>query len=162
MTLAGKHCLRELHGCPKDLRDDPTFVQDTLRKASEASRATILQVVAHRFEPQGVTALGLLSESHISIHTWPENSYAAADIFTCGENCDPEKACEYLREAFECARYSMTTVARGMSSGLAAVDGNTITPHSFRGVRSGATPESATPKVKDVSCPEANYAQTSG
>ena len=50
--------------------------------------------IHHRFEPQGVTGLALLAESHISIHTWPESGYAAVDVFTCGDHTMPENACQ--------------------------------------------------------------------
>jgi S-adenosylmethionine decarboxylase len=69
--------------------------------------------VSHKFHPQGVTALGLLSESHISIHTWPEHGYAAADVFTCGDRANPQRACNYLLKAFEATRHSLTKLVRG-------------------------------------------------
>ncbi|MEJ2040621.1 MAG: adenosylmethionine decarboxylase, partial [Desulfosarcinaceae bacterium] len=63
--------------------------------------------------PQGVTALGLLAESHISIHTWPETGYAAADVFTCGIHCDPKRAGIYLSEALQSKRHTFTILQRG-------------------------------------------------
>ena len=56
-------------------------------------------MISNKFEPQGVTAIALLAESHISIHTWPESRYSAVDIFTCGKQMSPELASEYLIEA---------------------------------------------------------------
>ena len=44
---------------------------------------TILQKVGHPFEPIGYTLFYLLSESHISVHTFPECNYIAFDIYTC-------------------------------------------------------------------------------
>ena len=159
MALVGKHCLLELDGCSVSLLDDHDFIQRALREASEVSGATVLQVVTHHFEPQGVTALGLLSESHISLHTWPENGYAAADIFTCGDKCDPEKACEYLASAFEAREHSLLVLPRGSATGVPSI--NLSRPSSPR--ETGVTePQSGASKVKDVSCPEAKYAQTSG
>ena len=55
----------------------------------------------HQFEPYGVSAIYLLSESHLSVHTWPEYSYMALDIFTCGDDGPALKAFELLVEAFQ-------------------------------------------------------------
>jgi S-adenosylmethionine decarboxylase proenzyme len=45
--------------------------------------------------PQGVSAVSVLTESHMSVHTWPELGYAAFDIFTCGPT-QPMDAVAYL------------------------------------------------------------------
>ena len=58
---------------------------DLLENAAAASGATVCQTIFKKFDPQGVTVLCLLSESHISIHTWPEEGRAAVDVYTCGE-----------------------------------------------------------------------------
>ena len=64
-------------------------------------RDRLINISCHKFEPQGVTALAMLAESHLSIHTWPEKGIAKCDIFTCRDECLPEKAIEYLGEAFK-------------------------------------------------------------
>lgn len=110
---AGIHCILELYGCPSGLLNDEMFVRDTLEQATEKSLSTLLQLSSHKFHPQGVTAVGLLAESHISIHTWPENNYAAVDIFTCGENADPQPACEYLVNEFQARQHHQLVLSRG-------------------------------------------------
>jgi len=55
----------------------------------------------HQFEPYGVSAIYLLSESHLSVHTWPEYGYMALDIFTCGDDGPALKAFELLVEEFK-------------------------------------------------------------
>ncbi|HEY9825852.1 MAG TPA: adenosylmethionine decarboxylase, partial [Stenomitos sp.] len=67
----GFHCILELYDCSKALLNDADFVRQSLRDAATQAKATLLNEVLHQFEPQGITALALLSESHISIHTWP-------------------------------------------------------------------------------------------
>lgn len=62
--------------------------------------ATVLSSSSHKFEPQGVTAILLLSESHISIHTWPEKRFATCDIFTCG-SCIPEDGVIIFKQKFQ-------------------------------------------------------------
>jgi len=55
-----------------------------------------------------------LSESHISIHTWPEKEYAAVDIFTCGDHTNPDKACDFMIDALKSKKPTMTIIKRGI------------------------------------------------
>jgi S-adenosylmethionine decarboxylase len=108
----GKHCILELYNCSTELLNDAAFIQQALREAAKHADSTLLDEVKHQFHPQGVTALALLAESHISIHTWPEIGYAAADVFTCGQHTKPEKACEYLVEIFQASKHLLLQVPR--------------------------------------------------
>ena len=96
-----KHILFDLKGCSADLLDDARHVRNSLFHASLISNSKILKIDYHEFTPQGVTGFALLAESHLSIHTWPEKGIAKCDIFTCSDECLPEKAIEYLGEAFK-------------------------------------------------------------
>lgn len=118
MPTAGRHCMIELWGCPPAALDDPAAVRSAMIAAIAASRCTLLSECSHRFAPQGVTIVGLLAESHISIHTWPEHGYAAADVFTCGDRGDPEAACLVLVDELRAARHELRTIARGVVGGL--------------------------------------------
>ncbi len=113
MANIGTHCILEMYGCPAELLNDEQFVTQAIREATEYGLATLMGEVSHQFTPQGVTALGLLAESHISIHTWPEYGYAAADVFTCGNRANPQKACNFLLERFQASRHSLTKLVRG-------------------------------------------------
>ena len=93
-----KHILLELYRCDFDKLDDESFLRCLLNKAAKLAHAKVLNLISNKFEPYGVTAIALLAESHISIHTWPESNYSAIDIFTCGQNMMPEKASRYLIE----------------------------------------------------------------
>jgi S-adenosylmethionine decarboxylase len=108
----GFHCILELYDCSKTLLNDADFVRQSLRDAATQAKATLLNEVLHQFEPQGITALALLSESHISIHTWPEVGYAAVDVFTCGHHTDPEEACKHMVKAFGAGRHLMKKLRR--------------------------------------------------
>ncbi|ABC98790.1 spermidine synthase [Synechococcus sp. 63AY4M2] len=112
LALIGIHCILELYDCPAKLLDDVSLVQQALREAARRSNSTLLGELCHPFEPQGITALALLGESHISIHTWPEAGYAAVDVFTCGRHTRPEAACEYLIQVFQARRYSLRKLPR--------------------------------------------------
>ena len=117
----GKHCIAELCGGCSFLLDDEDFVKAALKGAALKAKATLLKISSHKFEPQGVTAIALLAESHISIHTWPQTGYAAVDAFTCGKTCDPEAACRHLEEAFKCKTSSKTILVRTAPQHLLAM-----------------------------------------
>ena len=110
--MVGKHCILELYDCDQSKLNDESFVRATITNAARLARANLIELISHRFHPQGLTALALLSESHISIHTWPESGYAAIDVFTCGENTMPEIACESMKREFEANSYSLQHIQR--------------------------------------------------
>jgi S-adenosylmethionine decarboxylase len=118
----GKHCILELYDCDRSKLDDEAFLRDTITTAARRAGATLLNLITHRFEPQGVTGLALLAESHISIHTWPESGYAAVDVFTCGDHTMPEKACLTLAEELGSAEHKLTSFRRQTPSGVAGAD----------------------------------------
>ena len=94
----GKHYLIDLRDCdPETIKSvDPT--REIVLRAAKECGATILDDHFHQFQPIGVSGVVLIAESHISIHTWPENGFAAANIFTCGE-MKPQVAIDIMRRA---------------------------------------------------------------
>ena len=94
-----RHILFTLKGCPYGLLDDEAHIRNVLANAAQLSESTLLDISSHKFQPHGVTAVALLAESHISIHTWPENGMAVCDVFTCGEHTNPRSAATYMYEA---------------------------------------------------------------
>ena len=107
----GKHYLLNLYGCPFDKLNDYKFLIDLLEDAASVSGATVVQTIFKKFEPQGVTVLCLLSESHISIHTWPEKGEAAVDIFTCGD-CDPKIGCDVIIHQISAFNHTLSYIER--------------------------------------------------
>ena len=107
-----KHILFTLKGCPFELLDDKEFIRMLLFRATKECNSTLLNLAVHKFDPQGVTSIAMLAESHISIHTWPEWNYAAVDLFMCGET-DPMKGAEILRQAFKPGRLEISDHYRG-------------------------------------------------
>ena len=91
MDTLGRHLLVEYWGCVRDVLDDRFLLEASLQRAAIASNATIVSVVFHQFNPHGVSGVVVVEESHLSIHTWPEQGYAAVDFYTCGE-ADPMNA----------------------------------------------------------------------
>ena len=111
-----KHLLLELYKCDNEKLNDESFLRCALNKAAKLANATVLNLISNKFEPQGVTAIALLAESHISIHTWPESNYSAVDIFTCGQNMLPEIASQHLIEALRAEEHSLRVIDRNPPS----------------------------------------------
>jgi S-adenosylmethionine decarboxylase len=109
----GTHCFAEFYDCPAEVLNDESLITQAIRDAANAGFATLLHEVSHKFHPQGVTALGLIAESHIAIHTWPEHGYAAVDVFTCGNRANAEKACRFLADALQVGNLCLNKVHRG-------------------------------------------------
>ena len=116
LSHISKHLLLELYQCDYEKLNDESFLRCSLNRAAKFAKATVLNLISNKFEPQGVTAIALLAESHISIHTWPESSYSAVDIFTCGRNMLPELASQYLIEALKAEEHSLRVIERNPPS----------------------------------------------
>jgi len=90
-VASGVHLIADIAGA-RGL-GDLALIEATLREAAAAARVHVLGVHLHHFGPgMGVTGVALLAESHISIHTWPEEALAAVDIFVCGPDADAPAA----------------------------------------------------------------------
>jgi S-adenosylmethionine decarboxylase proenzyme len=84
-----------------------------MEEAAITSGASIVQSVFHLFNPHGISGVVVIAESHLAIHTWPEYGYSAVDIFTCGEEVDPWRACHYLKEKLRAGSTSTVEIFRG-------------------------------------------------
>jgi S-adenosylmethionine decarboxylase len=93
----GRHLILDLYDCDPNILDDYGELQRLLEASLVMAKANILRIIGEKFEPQGVTLLALLAESHASIHTWPEIGYAAIDLYTCGDTTQTHKAAEFLK-----------------------------------------------------------------
>lgn len=114
VRCAGAHLIVDLFEA--DRLDDIDHIEDTLRRCVAAAGATLLHLHLHHFEPNGgVSGVAVLAESHISIHSWPEASYAAIDIFMCG-NANPDACVPVLRDAFKAKRVAVSELLRGQDA----------------------------------------------
>lgn len=114
----GIHVIADLYEIPKDYLTNLKFIEDLLHKAAKEAEATPIVGNFHHFgENFGITGVLLLKESHISIHTWPELSFAAIDIFMCG-HCMPEKSIEVLKLKMKPARIDIKRIDRGSAKFL--------------------------------------------
>ena len=114
MNVLGKHLLLELKECNPQLLNDLDYIRNSLLRAAEDLGVHVVGESFHQFSPQGVTGILSIAESHISIHTWPEYGYAAADIFTCGSSFQPLEAAEILIEQLESKDQDITEIPRGL------------------------------------------------
>jgi spermidine synthase len=109
----GSQVILDLYECGTPHLDDLPWVEATLVEAARMAGATIVQTVFHKFAPWGISGVVVISESHLAIHIWPENRYAAVDIFTCGESVRIEVASAFLKRAFRAGRSVKQSFKRG-------------------------------------------------
>ena len=110
----GAHVLADLSGIAAEKLSDCVALQELLCAAAHAAQARVLFSHFHAFgEGQGVTGVVLLAESHITIHTWPECGFAAADIFMCG-SAQPELALAVIESALRPDASKITNARRGL------------------------------------------------
>ena len=110
VRCAGAHLIVDVYGGER--LSDIDHIEETLRKCVEASGATLLHIHLHHFQPNGVSGVAVLAESHISIHTWPDAGYAALDVFMCG-SANPDACVPVLREAFKAKQVAVSELLRG-------------------------------------------------
>jgi S-adenosylmethionine decarboxylase len=113
MKVIGKHLTVDMYGCSFDSLDNLEYVRAAMLTAVREANMTLLDFTYHKFQPQGLTALALLAESHMSIHTYPELGYAAVDVFTCGDHSRPDKAVAILRQFLKPEKTKVTNIRRG-------------------------------------------------
>jgi len=121
----GHHYIVEASGCDAEIISNVGKVQQILVKAAEISGAKVWSVSFSKFPPHGVSGVVVISESHISVHTWPEYGYGAIDFYTCGQSVEPEKGLNYAVEAFGASTSHITEITRGID------EGDKIYFHSF-------------------------------
>ena len=112
MNTRGRHLLVEYIGCDPNVLDDLKRIETLMNEAALAARTNIVASVFQPFEPQGITGVVVVEESHLSIHTWPEHGYAAVDFFTCGDSL-PERAHEVLAAGLKAQYAELMHVERG-------------------------------------------------
>lgn len=114
MQTLGRHVLAEVYGCKFEILNNLQKVQEIMVNAALEAGAEIREVAFHKFSPQGVSGVVVISESHLAIHTWPELGYAAVDVFTCGDKVNPWDACNYLAEKFQAHEVNASEIKRGL------------------------------------------------
>ncbi|SMO77887.1 adenosylmethionine decarboxylase [Melghirimyces algeriensis] len=109
----GRHVAMDAWGVDFDLLNDAPLLEKHMRAAAKKCGATVLSSQSKFFEPQGATVLLLLSESHLSIHTYPEKGFAALDCYTCGHDVDPVIAIRYMVDVLKPTQAFEKVMKRG-------------------------------------------------
>lgn len=139
MDTLGRHYIVEASGCNPEVLKSVEKVEQIMVKAAEKAKVQVWSISFHRFRPHGVSGVVVISESHLSVHTWPEFKYVALDIYTCGGKAKPDDAVEYAIQMFEATSVHVTEITRGLE------EGDQIFFHSF------VTWEEEIPQVANVS-----------
>lgn len=113
MACAGKHLILEVWGCKKELLDCEETIKEMFERSVEVSGATLVDIKTHKFNPQGLSAVALLNESYMSIHSWPEVGYAAIDIYTCGSHVRPEEVVPVVKKYLRPEKMKVLNLNRG-------------------------------------------------
>jgi len=114
MKSLGRHLLVEFYGCDSKLLNDEKKLKAILETAADKCKATRIKTLFHKFNPQGISGIVIIAESHISIHTWPEYNVASVDIYTCGEVINPWDAFKYLEKELKSKNASVIEMRRGI------------------------------------------------
>ncbi|GAA5416319.1 S-adenosylmethionine decarboxylase proenzyme [Paraliobacillus ryukyuensis] len=114
MDTMGRHVIAEMWDCNINTLNDMGSIEQIFVNAALKAGAEIREVAFHKFAPQGVSGVVIISESHLTIHSFPEHGYASIDVYTCGDIIDPNVACDFISEALESKKCEKVELPRGM------------------------------------------------
>ena len=114
--VLGHHLLVELYGCASCVLNKIELLERAMVEAAQFAGASVVETIFHRFSPHGLSGVLVISESHITVHTWPEHSYAAVDIFTCGKSELGDAVKASLVRAFEARDHRTHAISRGVEA----------------------------------------------
>lgn len=123
MRALCQHTLIEYHDCNPESLKKARDVKKLLCKAVLNGGGTIVKAVFHNFSPYGVSGVLVITESHVTIHTWPEHAYAAVDIFSCSKKLDHAAIRNELKRALSAGKVSRKTFRRGRALKISQIDG---------------------------------------
>ncbi|MCM8767195.1 MAG: adenosylmethionine decarboxylase [Candidatus Omnitrophica bacterium] len=110
----GVHIILDLYDCSDiSLLNSAEKIEKLLKNSVKKANATLIDIKVHKFSPYGVSGFALISESHISIHTWPEKKYVGVDIYTCGNKTLPEVAADYFIKVLKSKKPTIMKIERG-------------------------------------------------
>lgn len=100
-SIIGKHAIIDLSGCDADIIRDRASILDILNQAAEIANVTVVGQIDHYFSPEGYSAVLVLEESHLSIHTWPEYNHVSLDLYSCNLETDFDAVETFLAQQFK-------------------------------------------------------------
>lgn len=114
MDTMGRHVISELWGCDTNKLNNMEFIEQVFVNAALRAGAEVREVAFHKFAPQGVSGVVIISESHLTIHSFPEHGYASIDVYTCGPVIDPNVAAEFIARELNATTSEVLELPRGM------------------------------------------------
>jgi len=111
----GRHLLFDLFDCDRTSLNDREFLRTVTLEAARRADATIVTDVFHQFNPQGLSGVVVIAESHVAIHTWPEHGTASVDVFSCGDSLKPAAVGAYLQDVLRARRVTSQEILRGVA-----------------------------------------------
>lgn len=109
----GRHTLMEFSGCDPERIRNVAGVRRAMTEAARRANGTLVRAVFHSFSPWGVSGVVVISESHLTIHTWPEHRFAAVDVFSCGSRLRHAEVRRFLKSALGARSVQSRLVLRG-------------------------------------------------
>ncbi|WP_066194696.1 MULTISPECIES: adenosylmethionine decarboxylase [Gracilibacillus] len=113
MDTLGRHVIAELWECNPERLNDIEKLERILVNAALLAGAEVREVAFHQFAPAGVSGVVIISESHLTIHSFPEHAYASIDVYTCGETINPHDIVTKLVDKLEAKNVSKQELKRG-------------------------------------------------
>ena len=116
MRMLGQHTLLDFYGCDPEQLKRARAVRALLCSAVREGGGKIVKAVFHNFRPYGVSGVVVITQSHVTIHTWPEHGYAAVDVFSCSPTLDAKAIRLHLIRALGARRSTRRRFRRGTFS----------------------------------------------
>ncbi|WP_062047812.1 adenosylmethionine decarboxylase [Bacillus sp. JCM 19034] len=113
MDTMGRHVIAELWGCDEEKLNNMNYIEQLFVDAALKAGAEVREVAFHKFAPHGVSGVVIISESHLTIHSFPEHGYASIDVYTCGD-LDPTVASDFIASSLQATKSEVIEVPRGM------------------------------------------------
>ena len=113
METTGRQVLVDLWGCDETKLRSLSVLDPALREVAGRANVGVIDCIWHKFPNGGITGILVLEESHISIHTWPEQRYVSVDFYACGKG-DPSGVVEIMKRATGAKRVSIASIVRGL------------------------------------------------
>lgn len=113
MQYLGHHIVLDFHDCNQAVLADCDTMRNIMSEAATRAKCHVVGEYYHEFEPHGISGCTIISESHLTIHAWPEHGYAAVDFFYCGDKVLSDRAIDYMSEMFQSRRVDRHELGRG-------------------------------------------------
>ena len=110
--FCGQHLIASYYECDKEALLNLSMLENKMLEATRATNATVLSYTKEKFPGNGFSMVILVSESHSSIHTYPEHQACFVDVFTCGNSCKVENFDKVLSSYLKPAKVNKEILTR--------------------------------------------------